>query len=72
MIERVIRAIEDSLPGHGEAPNYEALARAVIMAMREPSDVMIEAACEWADCEKHQMQAAWHAAIEAALSEGRL
>ena len=64
MIERVAQALEDELPG-GE--NYEALARAAIAALREPTEEMVLAAFPYTD---PRIKEIWQAMIDAAL-EGK-
>lgn len=64
MVERVARALEAKIGG-SEFTSYGDAARAVIEAMREPSEQMLFAA-DWLE---NGTRGAWQAMIDAALSE---
>lgn len=79
MIDRVEDAIATALYKDPDAYRgyYGNAARAAIEAMREPTDVMLEAAltdhdisCALDDCNSHDVpERAWGLMIDAALSE---
>ena len=77
MVERVARAAKDYLYGRADfgAPiNFDDLARAAILAMREPTGTMNIAGGvaqnAWADrYNGGNARKAWEAMIDAALSE---
>jgi len=67
MIERVARAIYAAECWDTAAPGfYQHAARAAIEAMREPTEVMLDAAMQFASCD---LKSEWQAMIEAALGE---
>lgn len=73
MVERVARAIQ-AFDGHaaagGAEPGYEAIARAAIAAMREPTDEMMSVTEWWGDLTgRPEHVDVWRAMIDAALTE---
>jgi hypothetical protein len=75
VIERAARAAADAnQEAYDEAPLlYQEIARAVLLAIREPSEGMVRAHNEAEDCfDDHRRQAMvdWQAMIDKALEEG--
>jgi hypothetical protein len=74
-LERAAQAIvgarigEPGYSGDWDEDDVKA-ARAVLTAIREPNEGMVEAGRDRCDCEEHQMEAGWQAMIDAALAEG--
>ena len=69
MIERVAREIleahKDWLFGKdAEEDLFRTMARAAIVAMREPTEVMLDAAMQFASCD---LKSEWQAMVDAAL-----
>jgi hypothetical protein len=72
IIERAARVLSVA-DGLGEAhwQSYTETARAVLMAIQEPSEAMIEA-CDYVagtECPKYFLKIRWQAMIDAALAE---
>lgn len=73
MVVRVREAIMKSWAEQGDVPfplyqsEAEAIARAVIEAMREPTEAMIRASREWDGRMSHRSSGAWQAMIDEAL-----
>ena len=69
MIDRVAKAINDTMLQHGDYKPDE-LARAAIEAMREPTDEMYQGVCAldkmWRDSNSAEI---WQAMIDAALEK---
>lgn len=75
MIERVARAIDEHFDPHNDGTRYDA-ARAIIQALREPSDAMLEGLYDdpiWdykdSYIGKQQVIDMWEHMIDAALNE---
>jgi hypothetical protein len=72
MIDRVASAIS-ALDTNIVANDYEAMARAVIAAMREPTEAMIDAAPDeavgWSEIARRHAADYWRAMVDAALAE---
>lgn len=81
MKERIARAIHEEIELRDDLCHYEykykresmiLVAEAVLDAMREPTEAMIEVGIEdhgWGDCEMSEMHFRWQAMIDAAKSE---
>jgi len=80
MVERVAQAINEEqhqrhMFGNRGMPEHEALARAAIEAMREPTDEMFQAVCAQLDAldKKGFTPKEWFSRmVDAALKEGKL
>jgi hypothetical protein len=73
MVERVARALEDNSdlldPTGSEPRDFVAVARAAIAAMREPTEVMIEAVYGGHPENTRIARECWRAMIDAALAD---